>query len=39
MGIKRRDFINRSVIAAGAGIVTGLSSFKKRKILFAGCKQ
>ena len=30
MGLRRRDFINRSVIAAGAGIVTGFSSFRKK---------
>lgn len=35
MGLKRRDFINRSVIAAGAGIVTGFSSFKSKENFIA----
>src|SRR5262245_2570255 len=34
MGLKRRHFICRSLIAAGAGIVTGFSSFKKEDNIF-----
>jgi len=34
MGLKRRDFINRSVIAAGASIVTSFSSFKAKDNMF-----
>ncbi len=41
MQLKRRDFINRSAIAAGAGIITGFSSFKNKdsKSLLNGLQQ